>query len=62
VSVHFWQGECDNSTPLAMAQGMAARIPGATLSVLPGEGHLFIYGPLWRTVLKDLLFAVPRQS
>jgi len=55
VPVHIWQGELDTSTPSAMAKGMAARIPAATLSVLPGEGHMFIYGPLWRAVLSELL-------
>jgi len=55
VPVHFWQGELDNSTPRGMAEGMAARIPGAKLTVLPGEGHLFAVGPRWREVLQALL-------
>ncbi len=55
VPVRFWHGELDNSTPLGMARGMTARIPGASLTILPGQGHLFVYGPLWRTILADLL-------
>ncbi|MFO0602162.1 MAG: alpha/beta hydrolase [Polyangiales bacterium] len=55
VPVHFWFGGADNSTPLGMSRGMAARIPGARLTVLPGQGHMFVYGPRWREVLADLL-------
>ena len=57
VPVHIWHGEVDNSTPLAMAKGMAERLPTASLTILPGQGHMFIYGPLWRTVLSELLAA-----
>lgn len=57
VPVHLWHGDLDNSTPLGMARGMAGRIPTAKLSILPGEGHMFVYGPRWRSVLGDLLAA-----
>ena len=55
VPVHFWQGDLDNSTPPGMARGMAAAVPGSRLTMLPGQGHVFIYGGLWRTILVDLL-------
>jgi pimeloyl-ACP methyl ester carboxylesterase len=57
VPVRFWHGDADNSTPLGMARGMADRVPKARLSVLPGQGHLFVYSPLWRSILEELLAA-----
>jgi pimeloyl-ACP methyl ester carboxylesterase len=57
VPIHFWHGEADNSTPLGMAEGMAAATPGSRLTRLPGQGHLFVYGPEWRAILTDLLAA-----
>lgn len=53
--VDIWHGEADNSTPPAMARHLAARIPGARLHLLPGQGHVFVYGDLWREVLTSLL-------
>jgi pimeloyl-ACP methyl ester carboxylesterase len=57
VPIRIWHGDLDNSTPLAMAKTMAARIPKAKLTILPGEGHMFAYGPLWHSILSDLLGA-----
>ena len=36
-------GSRDTLTPVALAKGMAATIPGATLEVLPGLGHMLPY-------------------
>lgn len=55
VPVQFWHGELDNSTPLGMSKGVAERIPGSRLTIPCGQGHLFIYGPLWREILADLV-------
>jgi 3-oxoadipate enol-lactonase len=33
-------GEEDEITPLEMSQAMVDRIPGATLSIIPGSGHI----------------------
>lgn len=33
-------GEDDSITPLAMSQAMSDEIPGATLSIIPGAGHI----------------------
>lgn len=33
-------GEDDRVTPLAMSQAMSDEIPGATLSIIPGAGHI----------------------
>ena len=40
VPIRFWHGDADNLVPLAHAQHMAALVPGATLRVRPGEGHI----------------------
>ena len=40
VPIRFWHGDADNLVPLAHAQHMAAMVPGATLRVRPGEGHI----------------------
>jgi pimeloyl-ACP methyl ester carboxylesterase len=53
IPVHIWHGDLDNSTPLAMAQCMAQAIPDAQLTVLPGEGHLFLLSR-WREILASL--------
>lgn len=34
------QGDLDTTTPMAMARFYAGSIPGATLHLLRGEGHL----------------------
>jgi pimeloyl-ACP methyl ester carboxylesterase len=61
VPVRIWHGDLDNSTPLAMARAIVERIPSSTLTVLPGQGHMFTYGPLWRLILNDLLTAGWKQ-
>ena len=33
-------GEEDEITPLEMSQAMVDQIPGATLSIIPGAGHI----------------------
>ena len=35
----IWQGDDDNNVPIEATRWMAARIPGAELTVLPGAGH-----------------------
>jgi pimeloyl-ACP methyl ester carboxylesterase len=54
VPLHLWHGELDTLTPLAMSRAVAARVPGCRLTVLPRLGHMFVFGPTWRTVLADL--------
>ena len=38
--VHVWQGDVDANVPVSHGQGLAARIPNATLHLCPGEGHM----------------------
>jgi 3-oxoadipate enol-lactonase len=39
IPVHVLHGELDAGLPLAESENIVARIPGATLEVLPGIGH-----------------------
>jgi pimeloyl-ACP methyl ester carboxylesterase len=40
--VSIWQGSEDLMVPFGHGQWLAARVPGATAHLLPGEGHLSI--------------------
>jgi len=40
VPTHFVVGEHDRLTTVALAGAMAAEVPGAELTVIPGAGHL----------------------
>jgi pimeloyl-ACP methyl ester carboxylesterase len=40
VPIRFWHGDADPIVPLAHAEHMAALVPGASLTVRPGESHL----------------------
>ena len=41
-----WQGDEDGSIPAVWGERLAAAIPGASLRLLPGEGHYLIEGRL----------------
>jgi pimeloyl-ACP methyl ester carboxylesterase len=38
--VRWWHGDSDNIVPLEHGEHVVARLPDATLKVLPGDGHL----------------------
>jgi pimeloyl-ACP methyl ester carboxylesterase len=44
VPVHFWHGDSDNIVPLAHGEHMANLVPGASVTVRPGESHLGGFG------------------
>jgi pimeloyl-ACP methyl ester carboxylesterase/DNA-binding CsgD family transcriptional regulator len=46
--------EGDRGTPFELGREVAARVPGATLSPLPGSSHLFYHGD-WAAVLEAVL-------
>lgn len=41
MPAHVWIGTRDANVPVMAARRLAARLPRATLTVLPGEGHLW---------------------
>jgi pimeloyl-ACP methyl ester carboxylesterase len=53
---HFWHGDQDVNVPVALARNLAARIPGSTLTIYPGEGHLIV-PKHWDEILATLLSA-----
>jgi pimeloyl-ACP methyl ester carboxylesterase len=54
VPVHFWHGDDDRYVPLAVSQALAARVPDARLTVIPGAGHLIALSH-HEQILADLL-------
>jgi pimeloyl-ACP methyl ester carboxylesterase len=42
VPVRMWHGDADVSVPFRHSQVLASRVPNATLTTWPGEGHLAI--------------------
>lgn len=40
VPIHFWQGDADPLVPFSHGAHQAALIPGAGITLRPGEGHL----------------------
>lgn len=40
IAIRFWHGDADNTVPLHHARYLASAIPGSSLVVCPGEGHL----------------------
>jgi pimeloyl-ACP methyl ester carboxylesterase len=45
--VHFWHGDDDRIVAIAEARALTQRMPNATFTVVPGEGHLMLmeHGP-----------------
>ena len=56
--VHLWHGDQDSNVPVAMAQHLAEQIPGSSLTIYPGEGHLIV-PKHWDEILTALLSADP---
>ncbi len=54
VPVHLWHGTADNLTTAAMAQALAARIPGSRVTICQGEAHLLLF-PHWHEILTQLI-------
>jgi pimeloyl-ACP methyl ester carboxylesterase len=42
VPIHFWHGGADKGVPFSMTKQMIDKIPNATLTFYPDEGHLSI--------------------
>lgn len=52
--VKLWHGTEDRAIPAGAAQAIAARVRGAKLSLLPGEGHFLVF-ERWPEILAWLL-------
>ena len=59
--VFLWHGDQDTNVPVAMAQRLAARIPGSTLTIYPGEGHLTV-PKHWPEIQAALLSVTQHRS
>jgi pimeloyl-ACP methyl ester carboxylesterase/AcrR family transcriptional regulator len=46
LPVHLWHGEIDAVIPLHHARYLASVIPGATLTICPGEAHMLLWNHL----------------
>ncbi len=55
VPVALWQGDDDRMVPFSHGQWLAARVPGAQVHLLPGEGHLSLAERHYGEILDDLL-------
>ncbi len=42
IPVHFWHGDADRMAAAADAKAVADRIPEATFTLFPGEGHMLL--------------------
>lgn len=46
VPVHVWHGDVDAVIPLHQAWYLAETIPGADLTICPGEAHMLLWNQL----------------
>jgi pimeloyl-ACP methyl ester carboxylesterase len=46
VPVHVWHGDVDAVIPLHQARYLAGTIPGADLTICPGEAHMLLWNHL----------------
>ena len=46
IPLDLWYGDADPTVPVEMGHYLAARLPNATLHVIPGGGHLWVYDHL----------------
>jgi len=53
AKVHIWQGDADTSTPVAMAEYVASRIPDCKLTIIPDKGHFLLFDH-WKEILTEL--------
>jgi pimeloyl-ACP methyl ester carboxylesterase len=57
IGIRFWHGDADNTAPLHQARYLSSVIPGSSLVVCPGEGHLVM-----ARHLPEILGAVRQRS
>ncbi len=59
--VHLWHGDQDTNVPVGVAQHLAGQIPGSSLTIYPGEGHLIV-PKHWDEIVNALLPADPHPD
>lgn len=59
--VRIWHGDQDTNVPVEVGRYLAERIPGSSLTIYPGEGHLIV-PKHWGEILADLLSVDPRAT
>lgn len=42
--VSIWHGDADETVDISCSEDLHARLPGSTFTVLPGTGHLWLFG------------------
>lgn len=58
VRIDIWQGEIDKNVPLNQGKYQYEKIRNSTLTVMPGQAHLYLLAN-WRNVLEKLITASP---
>ena len=54
VRIDIWQGEMDKNVPLNQGIYQHEKLPNSTLTVMPGQAHLYLLAN-WRNVLEKLV-------
>jgi pimeloyl-ACP methyl ester carboxylesterase len=54
--IDIWQGEIDKNVPLNQGKYQHAKIRNSTLTIMPGQAHLYLLAN-WRNVLEKLITA-----
>jgi pimeloyl-ACP methyl ester carboxylesterase len=55
VPIAIWQGGQDRMVPFAHGAWLASQLPGASVHLLPGEGHLTLAATAFGEILAELL-------
>jgi pimeloyl-ACP methyl ester carboxylesterase len=62
MTVHLWNGEEDQSIPVAMARRMVAVLPDSKARIIPGEGHLSLIKKNLGEIIRVLVQRDARNS
>lgn len=57
LPIHVWHGNADPDAPVSVARLLVSELPGATLHLLPGEGHVSVFIHHGEEILKTLAAA-----
>jgi len=54
TTIKIWHGDADTNVPLSQGTYQHDALPNSSLTVLPGEGHLYLLGN-WKKILEKLI-------